>query len=93
MRRSLTILSGALLLVSVASSFGDTFVMQCHKNDCVRARCDGWGENCSTAGYFRRSNGSYVVPHSQQVCNEFGDCHFAPPSYPPQSAGTNAPPN
>ena len=83
MKRSFALLVGAVLLLSASSAFADTFVMQCNKSDCRRARCDGWGENCSPIGYFQRAHGAYSVPHSKQACNEFGECHFAMPSYPP----------
>jgi hypothetical protein len=85
-KRSLTLFGAAVLLLSVTAALGDSLVMQCNKSNCVRARCDGWGENCRPAGYFVRAKGQYSVPHSHQVCNEFGDCHFALPSYPPTAA-------
>jgi hypothetical protein len=75
-----------VLLLSVAAALGDPLVMQCNKGNCVRSRCDEWGENCRPAGYFARTNGQYAVPQSKQVCNEFGDCHFALPSLPPTAA-------
>ena len=79
-------LFGMMLLLSATAAFGDTLVMQCNKANCVRARCDEWGENCQPAGYFERTKGRYAVPQSKQVCNEFGDCQFALPSFPPTGA-------
>jgi hypothetical protein len=73
----------ALLLLSVTAALGAPMVMQCNKANCVRSRCDEWGENCQPAGYFVRTKGQYAVPQSKQVCDEFGDCHFALPSFPP----------
>jgi len=84
--RSLTLFGATLLLLSATTAFGDPLVMQCNKANCVRARCDEWGENCQPAGQFVRTKGQYAVPQSKQVCNEFGDCHFAPPSFPPTPA-------
>jgi hypothetical protein len=69
------------MLLAANSALADALVMQCDKTACMRLRCDDWRENCSPAGYFRRANGAFAVPHSRQVCDEFGDCHFAPPSY------------
>jgi hypothetical protein len=89
-KQYLTLLGGTLLLLSVGSAFGDTLVMHCIKTDCVRARCDDWRENCSPIGQFRRSNGAYSVPHSKQVCDEFGDCHFAGPRFPAIVSATPA---
>ena len=86
MKRSLTLFGTALLLLSVTAALGDPLVMQCNKTNCVRSRCDEWGENCRPAGYFERTKGQYAVPQSKQVCNEFGDCHFALPSFPPTAA-------
>jgi hypothetical protein len=85
-KQPLTLFSAALLLLSVTAAFGDPLTMQCNKASCVRSRCDEWGENCRPAGYFERTKGQYVAPHSKQVCDEFGDCHFALPSYPPNPA-------
>jgi hypothetical protein len=85
-KRSLILFGTTLLLLSVTAALGDPLVMQCNKANCVRSRCDEWGENCRPAGYFRLSKGQYAVPQSKQVCNEFGDCHFAPPSFPPIAA-------
>jgi hypothetical protein len=84
-KRAIT-LSGIVLLLSVTAAFGDTLVMQCNKASCARARCDEWGENCTPAGQFQRGKGQYAVPQSKQVCDEFGDCHFALPSFPPTAA-------
>ncbi len=92
MKRSLTTLGGALLLLSATSAFGDTLNMQCTKTNCVRQRCDDWGENCKPAGYFQGANGQYIAPQSHEVCNEFGDCHFAMPSFPPTNATTSPTP-
>ena len=89
MKRSPALLAGALLLLSAPSAFGDTFVMQRIKSDCSRARCDNWGENCSRVGYFQRAHGAYSVPYSRQSCNEFGECHFAMPGYPPINNAEN----
>lgn len=86
MKRSLTLFGAAVLLLSVAAALGDPLVMQCNKGNCVRSRCDEWGENCRPAGYFERTKGQYAVPQSKQVCNEFGDCHFGLPSLPPTAA-------
>ena len=86
MKHSLTIFGTVTLLLSVTVALADPLVMQCNKAHCMRSRCDEWGENCRPAGYFERSNGQYAVPQSKQVCNEFGDCHFAPPSFPPVAA-------
>jgi hypothetical protein len=81
-----------VLLLSATAAFGDTLVMQCNKANCVRARCDEWGENCQPAGYFQRGKGQFAVPQSKQVCNEFGDCQFALPSFLPTGAArTTAP--
>jgi hypothetical protein len=85
-KRSLTLFGGALLLLSATAALGDPLVMQCNKGNCVRSRCDEWGENCRPAGYFERAKGQYAVPQSKQVCNELGDCHFALPSFPPTTA-------
>jgi len=85
-KRSLTFFGAALLLLPVTAAFGDSLVMQCNKADCVRSRCDEWGENCQPAGQFERTKGQFAVPQSKQVCNEFGDCHFALPSLPPTAA-------
>ncbi len=86
MKRSSAMLGGALLLFSVASALGDTLIMHCVKSACTRVRCDDWQENCSMVGYYRFANGAYSVPHSRQVCDEFGDCHFALPSLAPVAA-------
>ncbi|MGD0866806.1 MAG: hypothetical protein ABSA49_14755 [Rhizomicrobium sp.] len=83
MIRTLALLGGTILLLAANSAFADALVMQCDKTACMRLRCDDWRENCSLAGYFRHANGTFAVPHSRQVCDEFGDCHFALPSYPP----------
>ena len=83
MKRSQAMLGGAVLLFSAASALGDSLSMHCNKSACTRVRCDDWGENCSPVGYFRRVNGAYAVPQSKQVCDEFGDCHYALPSLPP----------
>ncbi|MGD0142689.1 MAG: hypothetical protein ABSC92_06000 [Rhizomicrobium sp.] len=94
MKRSLVRLGAALTLLSATAAFGDTLATQCHKADCVQMRCDDWRENCTPAGYLERTNGRYAAPQSQQVCNEFGDCHFALPGYPPlvsQKGSTAAP--
>ena len=86
MKQPIALFGMALLLLSVTAAFGDTLVMQCNKANCVRARCDEWGENCQPAGHFERTKGQFAVPQSKQVCNEFGDCHFALPSFPPTGA-------
>jgi hypothetical protein len=90
-KRSLTFFGAALLLLSVTAAFGDSLVMQCNKGNCVRARCDEWGEHCQPAGVYARTKGQYAVPQSKQVCNEFGDCHFALPSLPPTPAAKAVP--
>jgi hypothetical protein len=92
MKRSLTMLGGILLLQSATSAFGDSLVMQCNKTDCVRQRCDESGENCKPAGYFQGANGQFIAPQSHEVCDEFGDCHFAMPSFPPTNATTSPAP-
>lgn len=86
MKRSLTFFGVALLLLSATTAFGNSLVMRCNKTNCMRARCDEWGENCRPAGQFVRTKGQFAVPQSKRVCNEFGDCHFALPSFPPTAA-------
>jgi hypothetical protein len=83
MKRHLATILGAVALFSAWSALADTFVMVCDKAACVRERCDDWHEDCSPAGYFKHTKiGNFAAPMSHQVCNEFGDCHYALPSYP-----------
>jgi hypothetical protein len=83
MKQRLAILSVGLVLASATPALCDTLATHCVKQSCVRERCDEWGENCSPIGPLERTKSGFVAPQSHQVCNEFGDCHFAPPTFPP----------
>lgn len=82
MKRHLAIFLGALALLSTPA-FADTLSTVCDKHDCARVRCNDWGENCGRSGFLEQAHGNFYAPQSHQVCNEFGDCHFAMPTYPP----------
>jgi hypothetical protein len=83
MKKHLAILFGVFALVAAAPALSDQLLTQCTKHDCARMRCDDWGENCSRVGSLERTHGNLAAPMAHQVCNEFGDCHYALPGFPP----------
>jgi hypothetical protein len=83
MKTHLAILFGAFALFAATPGLCDTLVTQCTKHDCARLRCDDWGENCSRVGSLERTHGNFAAPMAHQVCDEFGDCHFVLPNFPP----------
>jgi hypothetical protein len=83
MKKHLATLMGALALFAATPALCDQLLTQCVKHDCARMRCDDWGENCSRVGSLESTHGNLAAPVAHQTCDEFGDCHFALPSFPP----------
>ena len=58
----------ALLGLSVAgaistSASADTIRTRCNGDDCVRLRCNDFGDDCTRVGYFERHDYDRVLPY------------------------------
>lgn len=61
-----------------APAHAATFQTNCLGDDCMRVRCNDWGDNCVQIGYFHRDRDFYAPYHARYVCDaDGGYCHWS----------------
>jgi hypothetical protein len=72
----------ALLGLSVAgaistSASANTIRTRCNGDDCVRLRCNDFGDDCTRVGYFERHDYDRVLPHGYTRAYDY----YSPDTY------------